>query len=353
MRRLTSPPAGYSASGTAVSTAAAALEEMNAAVRAFCKDTSIPNTGASRVRAMPSMTPVVSTTLTVTRAGSPRGRRICARARFAVCKARPRSSRTSAAVRGCTASVPARGRKRSTFAASTSTNASRPGIVERVRADARCRLPERDASSSGGRRCSPVLQPEHPATPSIAENAGALAGSAARSANAESLKRNVLPSAVMRSARRSSGAAKPNVAASAMRSSRSGRCPEMSRSRPYTPSAITPTPPTGVPLLYKRQAARIRRQSERRALGRPRQRHHRRTGALRSEHGNWLNCTPKSGPPGASDSPGLKCSCTIWLAVRVVNALPSLERIRRGHRLRDRRHRVRHDVDPFQPAIHR
>ena len=29
------------------------------------------------------------------------------------------------------------------------------------------------------------------------------------------------------------------------------------------------------------------------------------------EHGNWLNCTPKSGPPGALVTPGGKCSCTM------------------------------------------
>jgi hypothetical protein len=47
---------------------------------------------------------------------------------------------------------------------------------------------------------------------------------------------------------------------------------------------------------------------------------------FRSEHGSWLNCTPLKGPLVASTSPGLKCDCTIWLAVRVLNALPSLER---------------------------
>ena len=58
----------------------AVLEDMNAAVRAFCNDTSVPNTGASRVRAMPRISPCVSTTEMVTRACEPSGRRICARA---------------------------------------------------------------------------------------------------------------------------------------------------------------------------------------------------------------------------------------------------------------------------------
>src|SRR6185503_16432544 len=46
----------------------------------------------------------------------------------------------------------------------------------------------------------------------------------------------------------------------------------------------------------------------------------------RSEHGSELNCTPLNGPLDDSISPGAKCSCTIWLAVLVLKALPSLER---------------------------
>ena len=45
---------------------------------------------------------------------------------------------------------------------------------------------------------------------------------------------------------------------------------------------------------------------------------------LRSEQGNWLNCTPNSGPlssPGVLGAGG-KCCCTIMLAVRVEKALP-------------------------------
>src|SRR3954469_5631650 len=45
--------------------------------------------------------------------------------------------------------------------------------------------------------------------------------------------------------------------------------------------------------------------------------------ATTSEQESDENCTPNSGPPGEPISPGLKFSCTIWLAVRVVNALPS------------------------------
>ncbi len=40
----------YFASGNAARNAPAVLDDMNAAVRAFCNDTSVPNTGASRVR---------------------------------------------------------------------------------------------------------------------------------------------------------------------------------------------------------------------------------------------------------------------------------------------------------------
>src|SRR5664279_5265930 len=45
-----------------------------------------------------------------------------------------------------------------------------------------------------------------------------------------------------------------------------------------------------------------------------------------SEHDSWLNCTPNSGPDGWLFSPGLKFCWMIWLAVRVVNALPSDDR---------------------------
>ena len=47
-------------------------------LRAFCSDTSVPKTGASGVRTMPRICPVVSTTEIVTSALLPSGRRICA-----------------------------------------------------------------------------------------------------------------------------------------------------------------------------------------------------------------------------------------------------------------------------------
>ena len=129
----------------------------------------------------------------------------------------------------------------------------------------------------------------------------------------------------MRSARRSSGAARPTVAASAMASSRSSSRSMILGSRLYKPSAMTPTPPTGVPARYngKPPGSAARPSGERFGPA---------SGALpakraeRSEQANWLNCTPNNGPPGASASPGLKCDWTIWLAVRVLNALPSLDR---------------------------
>src|SRR6185312_5598033 len=46
----------------------------------------------------------------------------------------------------------------------------------------------------------------------------------------------------------------------------------------------------------------------------------------RSEQGSCENCTPNNGPAGVPKSPGLKCCCTIWLAVRLLNALPSDDR---------------------------
>src|SRR5579872_3915297 len=48
----------------------------------------------------------------------------------------------------------------------------------------------------------------------------------------------------------------------------------------------------------------------------------------RSEHGNWLNCTPNSGPLSspAEDGSGGKFCCTISLAVRVEKALPPDDR---------------------------
>src|SRR5262249_32107139 len=55
----------------------------NAAVRAFCADTSKPNVGASCVRKIPSMFPARSTIVMLTRARSPSGRRMPARVRFA------------------------------------------------------------------------------------------------------------------------------------------------------------------------------------------------------------------------------------------------------------------------------
>src|SRR6185369_14871689 len=99
----------------------------------------------------------------------------------------------------------------------------------------------------------------------------------------------------------------------------------MSLSIVYEPSARTPTPPTTVPLLYRGNppGSADRPSGERcgPTLG-PTPSNER----IRSEHASWLNCTPNSGPDGWNCSRGLKCSCTIWLAVRDENALPSEER---------------------------
>src|SRR5690242_5482681 len=92
------------------------------------------------------------------------------------------------------------------------------------------------------------------------------------------------------------------------------------------PSASTPTPPTTVPLLYRGNPPGSAESPNGVRFGPG-------PGAppmvkrvVRSGHGNELNCTPLSGPLDASASSGLKCCCTIWLAVRVLNALPSLDR---------------------------
>ena len=67
---------------------AAVVLEKNEAVRAFCNETSVPNIGASGVRAMPRILPSRSTTETVTCAKLPfSGRRICARAEKATLSA--------------------------------------------------------------------------------------------------------------------------------------------------------------------------------------------------------------------------------------------------------------------------
>ena len=149
------PPLRYTASGSAVSAAAACALEKNAAVRAFCSETSMPNIGASRVRTMPRMTPFESTTEIVTRAGAPSGRRICARARFAV-RAAPRKNlahfvRRERPARLRTGDAEESARRSPSRRARTHRA---PGIVERVRPDAGRRLPERRARLDHGRRRS-------------------------------------------------------------------------------------------------------------------------------------------------------------------------------------------------------
>ena len=79
---------------------------MKAALRAFCKATSVPKTGASGVRTKPSTTPWLSTTEIVTCAAAPVGLRICARARLATSNAERKVCSTSAAVKP--PSLPAR-----------------------------------------------------------------------------------------------------------------------------------------------------------------------------------------------------------------------------------------------------
>ena len=70
---------------------AAALEK-NIALRAFCSETSVPNTGASGVRTMPRIVPSMSTTEIVTSTKLPSGWRICARDCSATPKAEPGSA---------------------------------------------------------------------------------------------------------------------------------------------------------------------------------------------------------------------------------------------------------------------
>ena len=85
---------------------AALGSEKNAAVRAFCSDTSMPKTGASGARTMPSTTPRVSTTEIETSATLLSGSRICARVWLIVEKACVRIAFTSLAVSGLPTSAP-------------------------------------------------------------------------------------------------------------------------------------------------------------------------------------------------------------------------------------------------------
>src|SRR5664279_3092023 len=92
------------------------------------------------------------------------------------------------------------------------------------------------------------------------------------------------------------------------------------------PSAATPIPPTGVPFLYNgKPPGSADRPSGERCGPTPTP-----VPAAkrweRSEQGSCENCTPNKGPAGMPKSPGLKCSSTIWLAVRLENALPSDDR---------------------------
>jgi hypothetical protein len=89
---------GYTAGGCAESSAAAEGSEKRRAARAFCTETSVPKTGASGVRTRPTTTPFVSTTLIVTCAVEPSGRRICARVRLATLIASSRRRDTSGCV---------------------------------------------------------------------------------------------------------------------------------------------------------------------------------------------------------------------------------------------------------------
>src|SRR5262249_13524006 len=91
-------------------------------------------------------------------------------------------------------------------------------------------------------------------------------------------------------------------------------------------SASTPTPPTGVPFLYKGNPPGSADNPSGERFGPKSGTPPAANRVFKSEHGKELNCTPLSGPLEASNSSGLKCSCTIWLAVRVLNALPSLDR---------------------------
>ena len=74
--------------------------EKKAAVRAFCSETSVPNTGASGDRAIANIVPRVSTSEIVTCARLSSGLRICARARLMIVNASSRTARTSACESG-------------------------------------------------------------------------------------------------------------------------------------------------------------------------------------------------------------------------------------------------------------
>ena len=100
--------------------------EKKLTVRAFCTETSMPNTGASGARTTPRIWPRVSTTEMVTWARLSSGRRIWPRALLMTMKASSSIARTSAAVSGVgfsLASVPSRIGKRFWPAPSDSTMA--------------------------------------------------------------------------------------------------------------------------------------------------------------------------------------------------------------------------------------
>src|SRR3954469_4631638 len=88
-------------------------------------------------------------------------------------------------------------------------------------------------------------------------------------------------------------------------------------------SAITPMPPARTPFLYNGSPEEPGEKPSGDRCG-PGLVAPGTVGAvgLKSEHDSWLNWVPNKGPPGVLRTPGLKCSCRIWLAVRVVKAFP-------------------------------
>ncbi len=100
-------------------------------MRAFCTDTSNPNTGASVWRNSPITTPLVSTTAIDTRALLPSGWRMAARVMLACWAACAMIVLTSAAVSefGVTTGLPTKGKKR------MSTSPAMPPTIAAVNCD--------------------------------------------------------------------------------------------------------------------------------------------------------------------------------------------------------------------------
>ena len=299
-------------------------------LRAFCSDTSVPNTGASGVRTMPRISPVVSTTEIVTSALLPSGRRIWPRAASATRSASASSVVTSAAVSAIAPSLPSCGGKRLTPPAVVRTKAR--VVVEQVVGvgpDAGSAEPERGAGErraiveiAGHVREDPGGRQVHRVR--VGRPAQQVVGAAIGEAQAAAVDRDPLGPQVPGSDEPDGARDRDQLVEIALASANIAvEAVDAIRDRADRADERA--------VLVQRQAAGIGREAERRPLGAdPRvDRASRRWMSKRtdrSEQGSWLIWTPNSGPPSRPTDPGSKFSWTIWLAVRVLKALPPDDR---------------------------